>query len=50
MCLAVCCSAYGMVFAGGCGSRNLVRAGGGDLRALVVIVVIGIFAYMTIAD
>ena len=39
---------YGMVFAGGCASRNLVRAGGGDLRALVVIVVVGIFAYMTI--
>jgi uncharacterized protein len=39
---------FGMVFAGGCASRNLVRAGGGDLRALVTLVVIGIFAYMAI--
>lgn len=39
---------YGMVFAGGCTSRNLIRAGGGDLRSLVVIIVVGIFAYMTI--
>jgi uncharacterized membrane protein YedE/YeeE len=39
---------FGMVFAGGCTSRNLVRAGGGDLRALIVLVVVGIFAYMTI--
>lgn len=39
---------FGMVFAGGCTSRNLVRAGSGDLRSLIVIVVVGIFAYMTI--
>lgn len=38
----------GMVFAGGCTSRNLVRVGGGDMRALVVLVVVGITAYMTI--
>ena len=38
----------GMVFAGGCASRNLVRAGSGDLRALVVLLVIGMFAYMSI--
>ncbi|MDA7947099.1 MAG: YeeE/YedE family protein [Hyphomicrobiaceae bacterium] len=38
----------GMVFAGGCASRNLVRAGSGDLRALLVLIVVGIFAYMTI--
>ncbi|MEQ8660736.1 MAG: YeeE/YedE family protein [Gammaproteobacteria bacterium] len=38
----------GMVFAGGCTSRNLVRVGGGDLRALLVLVVVGITAYMTI--
>ena len=38
----------GMVFAGGCASRNLVRAGGGDLRALVVLLVIGTSAYMTL--
>lgn len=29
---------FGMVFAGGCLSRNLVRAGGGDVRALMVVV------------
>jgi hypothetical protein len=39
---------FGMVFAGGCASRNLVRAGGGDLRALVTLLFIGIFAYMAI--
>lgn len=39
---------FGMVFAGGCISRNLVRAGGGDLRSIVVLLVTGIFAYMTI--
>ena len=38
----------GMVFAGGCTSRNLVRVGGGDLRALVVLIVVGITAYMTL--
>lgn len=39
---------FGMVFAGGCASRNLARAGGGDLRALLTLVVMGIFAYMAI--
>lgn len=39
---------FGMVFAGGCPSRNLSRAGGGDLRALLTLVVVGIFAYMSI--
>lgn len=39
---------FGMVFAGGCPSRNLARAGGGDLRALLTLVVVGLFAYMTI--
>jgi uncharacterized membrane protein YedE/YeeE len=38
----------GMVFAGGCPSRNLSRAGGGDMRALLTLVVVGLFAYMTI--
>ncbi len=38
----------GMVFGGGCVSKNLVRAGGGDLRSLLVLVVIGITAFMTI--
>lgn len=39
---------FGMVFAGGCASRNLVRVGGGDLRSLVVLIFIGIFGYMTL--
>jgi len=39
---------YGMVFAGGCPSRNLARVGGGDLRALMALIVIGIFAFMAI--
>jgi uncharacterized membrane protein YedE/YeeE len=39
---------FGMVFAGGCPSRNLARVGGGDLRSLFALIVLGIFAYMTI--
>jgi uncharacterized membrane protein YedE/YeeE len=39
---------FGMVLAGGCASKNLARAGGGDLRALVTLFFIGLFAYMTI--
>ena len=38
----------GMVFSGGCVSRNLVRAGSGDLRALIVLIFIGLAAYITI--
>ena len=38
---------FGMVFAGGCTSRNLIRVGGGDLRSLIVLIVLGLFAYMT---
>jgi uncharacterized membrane protein YedE/YeeE len=38
----------GMVFAGGCASRNLVRLGSGDLRAALVLLVMGLFAFMTI--
>jgi uncharacterized protein len=39
---------FGMVLAGGCPSRNLARAGGGDVRALLTLVVLGLFAYMTL--
>ncbi len=39
---------FGMVFSGGCLSRNLVRAGAGDLRSVTVLLVAGLFAYMTI--
>lgn len=39
---------FGMVFAGGCPSRNLARAGGGDLRSLLTLVFVGIFAFASI--
>ncbi len=39
----------GMVLAGGCPSRNLARAGGGDLRSLLTLVVLGLVGFMTIA-
>lgn len=39
---------FGMVLACGCGSRNLVNAGAGDLRAVVAIVFLAIFALMTL--
>jgi hypothetical protein len=38
---------FGMVLASGCGSRTLVRIGGGSLKALVVFAVLGIAAYAT---
>jgi uncharacterized membrane protein YedE/YeeE len=38
----------GMVFAGGCPSRNLARAGGGDLRSLITLLVLGLSAYVTL--
>jgi len=38
----------GMTLAGGCGQRNLVRFGGGNLKALVVLLVLGITAYTTV--
>ena len=37
----------GMTLAAGCGQRNLVRVGGGNLKALVVLIILGITAYMT---
>ena len=39
---------FGMVFTGGCPSRNLARAGSGDLRALVTLIVLGLVAFMAI--
>lgn len=38
----------GMVLASGCGSRNLVRLGGGSLKALVVLLVTAVTAWMTL--
>ncbi|OOY15577.1 YeeE/YedE family protein [Thioclava sp. DLFJ4-1] len=40
---------YGMALAGNCGFGALVRFGGGDLRAMVVVVVMGIFAFVTLS-
>lgn len=40
---------FGMVQAGGCASRNLVRAGAGDIRALVTLLVLVIAAFATIS-
>jgi hypothetical protein len=39
---------FGMTIAGGCGNRNLVRLGAGNLKSLVVLIVLGVFAYMTL--
>ncbi|MDX2156222.1 MAG: YeeE/YedE family protein [Hyphomicrobiaceae bacterium] len=36
----------GMVLAGGCVSRSLVRSGGGDVRALLVVLVVAIVALL----
>lgn len=37
----------GMVLASGCGSKTLVRMGGGNLKSVLVFVVLGVAAYMT---
>ena len=38
----------GMTLGSGCGQRTLVRVGGGNLKSLVVLLVLGITAYMTL--
>ena len=37
----------GMTLASGCANRTLVRVGGGNLKSLVVMIIIGLTAYMT---
>lgn len=37
----------GMTLSSGCGSRTLVRIGGGNIKSLVVFVFLGVSAYMT---
>ena len=37
----------GMTLSSGCGQRTLVRVGGGNLKSLVVLMIIGFTAYMT---
>lgn len=39
---------FGMTFTGGCGNKTLVRIGGGNLKSVVVALMIGIFGYMTL--
>jgi len=39
---------FGMTQTGGCASRTLVRLGAGNLKSLIVMLVLGIFAYMTL--
>jgi uncharacterized membrane protein YedE/YeeE len=42
------CFGVGMVLASGCGSKTLVRIGSGSLKSLVVLLVMGLTAYMTL--
>ncbi|MHC5021225.1 MAG: YeeE/YedE family protein, partial [Planctomycetota bacterium] len=39
---------FGMTQAGGCGNKTLVRLGAGNLKSVLVVLVLGIFAYMTL--
>jgi uncharacterized membrane protein YedE/YeeE len=39
---------FGMVLASGCGSKNLVRIGGGSLKAVIVFLVLGLSAFATL--
>ncbi len=42
------CFGGGMVLASGCGAKTLMRVGSGNLKSLVVFLVLGLFAYMTL--
>ena len=39
---------FGMVLASGCGSKTLVRIGGGNLKSVVVFLVMGVTAFATL--
>ena len=39
---------FGMTLGSGCGSKTLIRIGGGNLKSLVVLVFLAIAAYMTL--
>ncbi|WP_194266315.1 YeeE/YedE family protein [Dechloromonas sp. H13] len=41
------CFGIGMVLASGCGSKTLIRIGSGNLKSVIVFLVLGIVAYMT---
>ena len=40
---------YGMALAGNCGYGALARVGGGDIRAFLIVLIMGISAYMTLS-
>lgn len=39
---------FGMVLASGCSSKTLIRLGAGNLKALFTLLLLGLFAYMTL--
>ena len=39
---------FGMMIASGCGNKTLVRIGSGNLKSLVVFIVVGLTAFMTL--
>jgi len=39
---------FGMTLASGCGSKTLIRAGAGNLKSMIVMLVMAISAYMTL--
>lgn len=41
------CFGVGMVLASGCGSKTLIRIGGGNLKSIVVFLTLAVVAYMT---
>ena len=41
------CFGVGMVLASGCGGKTLIRIGSGNLKSIVVFLVLGLVAYMT---
>ena len=42
------CFGFGMTLASGCGSKTMIRAGAGNLKSVVVLLVMAIAAYMTL--
>ncbi|MBC7513145.1 MAG: YeeE/YedE family protein [Herminiimonas sp.] len=42
------CFGFGMVLASGCGNKTLVRIGSGNLKSLVVFIVVGLTAFTTL--
>jgi uncharacterized membrane protein YedE/YeeE len=39
---------FGMTLCGGCGNKTLVRLGAGSLKSLIVVIILGLFSYMTL--